>query len=261
MSENKSGDSSKPWLSWPVELPTVKSSLDNTLYSIINDPNYHREMAQELRANLLKKVKSDIIDLKSDSVLLLAGGTTEDFELYDSDTEKCEFRQESFFRYLFTINEPDCYGLIHLNKGESTVFVPEVSEDSERWHGSRHELIYYSNRYGVNNTHFSKDLLKYLKDNNVKHLYVLQGVNLDSGNKVKTEVKFDGIEQFTVDNTTIHPILCELRVFKTGKEIELMRIGNLISSQAHVYVMRHIQYGMAEMQLEAMFKSWCHFYG
>src|SRR4051794_31712877 len=83
---------------------------------------------------------------------LRAGGSSEDFELYDTDTDKCVFRQESFFRYLFTINEPgtstaheltlswhrvdnvrivDCYGVIDLDTKESLLFVPAVPDDAE----------------------------------------------------------------------------------------------------------------------------------
>lgn len=40
-----------------------------------------------------------------------------------------------------------------------------------------------------------------------------------------------------------------------------MRIGNLISSQAHVYVMRHVKAGMVELQCEALFKAWCAYFG
>ena len=56
-------------------------------------------------------------------------------------------------------------------------------------------------------------------------------------------------------------MLVELRVHKTPKEIEIMRLGNLITSQAHVYVMRHVKPGMVELQCEALFKAWCNYFG
>lgn len=46
------------------------------------------------------------------AVVLLAGGTSAQWEFYDSDTDADTFRQEAYFRYLFAINEPDCFGAI-----------------------------------------------------------------------------------------------------------------------------------------------------
>ena len=58
----------------------------------------------------------------------------------------------------------------------------------------------------------------------------------------------------------LSPIICELRVFKTSKEIEYLRMANLVSSKAHIYVMRHCKVGMTEIQLEALFKAYCAYY-
>jgi hypothetical protein len=44
----------------------------------------------------------------------LIGGRSSEFDLYDSDVVKCEFRQEAYFKYVFGINEPDCMGLLDL---------------------------------------------------------------------------------------------------------------------------------------------------
>ena len=45
---------------------------------------------------------------------------------------------------------------------------------------------------------------------------------------------------------------------KTPSEIALMRAAALVTSKAHVYVMRHIKAGMYERNLEALFKVKCH---
>lgn len=66
-------------------------------------------------------------------------------------------------------------------------------------------------------------------------LFVNKGVNTDS-DRVTNFADFEGIKEFTVDEDSLHPVISELRVFKTEKEIELLKWINWISSKAHVDV-------------------------
>ena len=253
---------SKPWLSYPTELPQANSPLPPLPeYSILSSPAFTRQLTTDIRAKVLTAARHAFPQPHTNAAILLQGGSSAAFELYDSDTDKCEFRQEMFFRYVFGINEPDCYGLIDLNTGDSVLYVPEVSDDSERWNGERRPLSFYTERYGVTTTAYTTQLRSTLDSRHITTLYVLFGTNLDSGLATKTEATFPGIESYTVERTMLHPLLTELRVFKSEQEVQLMRLGNLISSQAHVYVMRHIKIGMTEVHLEALFKSYCQFYG
>lgn len=170
-------------------------------------------------------------------------------------------RLQAFFLYLFGLNEPDCFGLLDLATEESLLFVPETTDDSERWNGTRRPLRYHTQRYGVTATELTNDLDKTLQARGVKVIHTLAGTNLDSGSAVKTAPVFPGIEAYKNDTSALYLLLAELRATKTPREIEVLRLGNLISSQAHVYVMRHIRSGLSEMQLEALYKSWCHFHG
>lgn len=47
----------------------------------------------------------------------------------------CEFKvhPEANFLYLFGVQETDCYGLIDLENGKSTLFIPKLSEDYKLW--------------------------------------------------------------------------------------------------------------------------------
>lgn len=54
---------------------------------------------------------------------------------------------------------------------------------------------------------------------------------------------FDGIGTFHVNNTILHHIITERRVYKTPLEIEVIRYANKISSEAHKEVMRRIKPG------------------
>ena len=265
MSSTHNGSSagiSKAWFSYPTELPQSTDPLAAfPEFRILSDPAFHRDLTSELRSKVLLAAAQA---LKTDnSAIFLVGGRSWDFELYDSDTDKCEFRQEMFFRYLFPVNEPDVCAALDLTTGESLLFVPEVTDDSQRWNGERRPLSYYTEHYGLSQTYLTNDIHSILQERHIKTLYVLYGQNSDSGLFTKTTIESIGLpaDTYTLETTLLHPLLSELRVFKTEREIEIMRLGNAISSQAHVYVMTHIKAGMTEIHAEALFKSYCQYYG
>lgn len=252
--------SAKPWLSWPHELPSMAECRATPEYARLFDQQRIREMHTEIRANVFAAAKKHL-NAPKHSVILLMGGQTTDWDLYDTDVSKADFRQEAFFQYVFGVNEPDLFGLLDLDTQESVLFVPETTDESERWLGTRRPLSYHTERYGVSETVLTKDLDATLQKRGVQNLFTLWGQNDDSDAWTKTAPKFDGKEKYTEEKTKLHPMLVELRVFKTEREIEVLRLSNLISSQAHVYVMRHIHAGLAEIQLEGLYKAWCAFHG
>jgi Xaa-Pro dipeptidase len=65
---------------------------------------------------------------------------------------------------------------------------------------------------------------------------------------------FEGIKEFTVEEDSLHPIISELRVFKTQYEIELLKWINWISSKAHVDVMQAVKPQMGEHQAESLYR-------
>jgi len=250
----------KPWLSWPRELPTMAEARATPEFARLQDEARVRKMHTAIRARVFDAARAQLSP-KEHSVVLVKGGTSVDFELYDTDVLKCEFRQEAFFLYLFGLNEPDCYGALDLATGETMLFVPATSDEAERWEGNRRPVEYWTQRYGVSATFHVDQLAATLKSRGTKHLYTLYGQNTDSGAFTRTVPDFAGIADFTTDTTKLYPLLAELRVFKTAEEIEVLRLGNFLSSQAHVYVMRHIRAGLSEIQLEAQYKAWCAFHG
>jgi len=115
----------KPWLAWPAELPTQNEVLSCEDFRRMNSEEAHAEIYEDNRRRLFEAAKVKFPELEGAAVVL-AGGVTEDWELYDTDTAKDNFRQEPFFRYLFGLNEPDCLGAVILSTGKSLLFVPEV---------------------------------------------------------------------------------------------------------------------------------------
>jgi len=253
-------DGDRPWLKWPHELPPISEARQTPEFHAFQDEERHRKMHKEIRDRIFAGV-SVALSPSPNSAILLAGGTSVDFELYDTDVLKTEFRQEQFFRYIFGVNYPDCYGIIDLDKKETVLFITPGTDESERWEGERRPMDYYSKRFGMDATHPVSELDQVLQSRGIKDLFTLEGTNLDSGNATRTRPNFPGMEKYNEDKTKLYPFLAELRVCKTAEEIRLLRLANLVSSAAHVYVMRHARAGLVELQLESLFKAWCGFFG
>lgn len=218
-----------------------------------------RTLHQLNRKRLIEKLqKESSISEKGGVIVLLQGGKTQNN--YDTDTEPV-FRQESYFHWTFGVKEPDFYGAIDLENGRSYLFVPRLPESYAIWLGKLYTLEEYRQRYEVDAVFYTDEIKQILKDKlNGKLLLTLKGLNTDS-NLETIEAHFDGIEEFQVDNSTLHAHIAELRVYKTAQELEVIRYTNKISSEAHIEVMKSIRPGMTEYQLESIFRHYCYFNG
>lgn len=178
----------------------------------------------------------------------------------ESQTQYCtdreiSFRQESYFHWTFGVREPDCYGAVFVESGKSILFVPRLPESYVVWMGKIHPLSHFKEEYVVDDVYYTDEIASVLDKLGATSLLTLTGLNTDSGNMCR-EAAFDGISKFKVDNKILHPVISELRVFKTPYEIEVIRYSNRISSEAHKEVMKHIRPGMKEYQLESLFEHY-----
>lgn len=147
--------------------------------------------------------------------------------------------------------------------------MPRQTPDSIRWNGPLRALGEYKERYAADEVHYTDELNEVVKNLNLRTVYVLEGflipcslssafivgvvvwagVNSDSGLKSKLDpIKALAPEVLAaagmkVDKETLFPVLCEARVHKTLKEMELLRTAELVSAQAHYYVMKHTRPG------------------
>ena len=215
--------------------------------------------------------------LPADSVVLLEGGHGQ--MRYCSDHEPL-FRQESYFHWAFGVIEPDFYGAINVQNGESILFIPRLPAAYVAWMGKIKEPEEFKRIYHVDHVYYVDELERVFQDlvNSAKLILVLDGTNTDSGKQCQA-ARFEGMEKFRVDNTTLHPIISECRVLKTDLEIELLRYTNRISSEAHKFVMLNIKdgkrnrsvgqlngpfgtvLGMLEYEIESLFQYYCQRYG
>ncbi len=193
------------------------------------------------------------------SFALFAGGASE--TRHETDHELL-FRQESFFHWAFGVREPDCWGAICLDTGAATLFFPRLPASYAVVMGRIKGLDEWRAVYGVERAEHADALADFLRERvgAAGVLYVLQGVNTDSGAEARP-ARFEGIERFRVDRAALWPTAVELRVIKTRAEQAVLRYVGAVSSEAHIAVMQAVSAGMLEYQLESLFSHWCHFYG
>ena len=257
------------WSNWAYELPISLEKLNSyfnisELYKSLNNEVFISQIAKSCRDKFISKLSNSNL-FNNNGFILLAGGTEEMLAFYDSDTDFCEFRQEAYFRYLFSINEPNAYGGIDISTGKSYLFVERQSEKSQRWNGNLRPLSYFQDKYLMDYVYYTDELDTILS--NYKTVYTLHGLNADSGVTTRTNAAvlakdyISKCKDLVVDQESLYLILTECRVQKTDLEIQHMRRACLLSSMAHVYVMRHVRPGMVERQLEAMFSSFSRFTG
>uniref|UniRef100_A0A8C9TCE4 Xaa-Pro dipeptidase n=1 Tax=Scleropages formosus TaxID=113540 RepID=A0A8C9TCE4_SCLFO len=191
------------------------------------------------------KAKADLLPR---SVVLLQGG--EQHQRYCTDTDVL-FRQESFFHWAFGVTEADCYGAIDVDTRRSILFVPKLPESYATWMGKIHPREHFKEKYGV-------DEVQYTSEVSVRAcVRACRGQNTDSGS-ICREASFEGISRYVHFGPFIH---LTFRLIKTDMELEVLRYTNRISSEAHKEVMRNMQPGKMEYEMESLFQHYCYAHG
>jgi len=172
-------------------------------------------MHKDNRAKLLKRFKTP--EVPDSALLIFRGGDSKPID--DSDIEFV-FKQESYFQYLFGVMEPDLYATIDM-KGFTTLFIPRLPEGLQVVLGKIQPPSYYKNKYEVDDCKFMDELPGFVAAADPEIIYVLSGVNPDSGIP-HAEVAFDGFNKYRVDRGKLVADLAECRVSKSPAEIEVM---------------------------------------
>ncbi|XP_075216120.1 dipeptidase C isoform X3 [Lycorma delicatula] len=215
------------------------------------------KVPMELFAINRRRLAERLKKVAPNTVVVLQGG--QDVSLYCTDVDY-KFQQESYFNWMFGVREPGFYGALDVNKGRSFLFIPRLPEEYSVFLGKIKSTDDFKAYYDVDEVHYNDQIKDVLKSLNPKKLLTLHGLNTDSGYTCK-EAVFEGISEFNVDNSILHPEIAECRVIKTPEEIEVIRYTNKISSEAHKVVMQKIHPGMYEYQGEAIFLEYCYYVG
>ncbi|CAM3844042.1 aminopeptidase P family protein [Bacillus paramycoides] len=165
------------------------------------------------------------------------------------------------FYYLTGINEPNVIFMLKKfgNSVEETLFIEKSDPVLEKWVGKTVSKEEAEKLSGIKKVvyieSFEKTMSNTLFTENVKH------VNLDlelrewKGIETKTLAFAKHVrEQYphiTIGN--VYPNICELRVFKTEEEIEIIKEAIAVTKEGIYNVLKHAKADMMEYELEAHF--------
>lgn len=202
------------------------------------------------RERLLKRFKQAYPDKKG--VIVVASKHT--LYLHDTDV-RTRIDQAFNFTYLFGSDESDIIGVINIADGRTAILYQGIPDSLEEVYKDKD---FYLNLFKCDIATTIDDFPKLMNDDfKAQTIYFFHGVDSDSG-AVPEIPKLPDIEKFQTDQEVLYPILCEARVFKSDKEIEIMRFASRVSSEGHIAVMQNIKPGLHEYQAEAVFRLQCH---
>jgi Xaa-Pro dipeptidase len=127
---------------------------------------------------------------------------------YDTDVLVDAFRQESYFQYLFGVQEAGFYGAIRVSDGFTTLFAPRLPDEYAVWMGKLWTLEDFKKKYEVDEVCYVDEIERVFKEKDPALILTLNGKNSDSG-RVYEPAAFKGIESYICDTDILFPILAE----------------------------------------------------
>uniref|UniRef100_A0A069DU71 Xaa-Pro dipeptidase n=1 Tax=Panstrongylus megistus TaxID=65343 RepID=A0A069DU71_9HEMI len=212
---------------------------------------------KEVHAKNRNKLVGRLKEVAPNSVVLVQGGYL--INHYNTDTVY-QYRQESYFLWLFGVREPGFYGLVEVKTGKSVLFIPRLPEEYATWMGPIPTPAFVTEKYGVSETFYIDQIDDVLSGLCPQSVLLLNGLNTDSNLEIKP-ADFPNRSGLAVNTSTLYPIISECRVVKSPEEIELISKACAISCTAHKYVMQAITKCNFEYQVESLFKNSCYFVG
>ena len=194
--------------------------------------------------------------METDSIAILPGSM---LQTRNSDVEY-RFRQDSDFHYLTGFDEPDSVFVLipGRQQAEAILFCRERDSSLERWHGKVTGPERAMQLYGMDDAFpiaDIDDIIPGLIEGKTK-LYYAMGVHSEFDQQVIGWV--NSIASSSQSGTQspgefvqLGQYLHELRLFKTAKEIDVMRRAADITAEAHQRILARTEPGMYEYQVQA----------
>ena len=112
-------------------------------------------------------------------------------------------------------------------------------------------------KYGIK-TYLRKEFEKFLQKRNMEVIYIMDGVNENSGLQVySAELNFQGdyayLNKKLNHDKYIYMVLCDTRSVKNEKEKKLLKFIAKISNEAHMALMKYMAPGLNERDTENFF--------
>ncbi|HFK1744963.1 aminopeptidase P family protein [Bacillus cereus] len=165
------------------------------------------------------------------------------------------------FYYLTGIDEPNVIFMLKKvgSSVEETLFIEKADPVMEKWVGKTVSNEEAEKISGIKKViyldSFEKTMSNILFTENAKHLYLDIERRDWNGTETKTLAFAKHVREkyphVTIGN--VYPNICELRVFKTEEEIEIIKEAIAITKDGIYNVLKHAKAGMMEYELEAQF--------
>ncbi|MCU5023328.1 aminopeptidase P family protein [Bacillus cereus] len=172
-----------------------------------------------------------------------------------------KFVPNSNFYYLTGIDEPNVIFMLKKfgNSVEETLFIEKSDPVMEKWVGKTVSSEEAEGISGIKKVvyldSFEKTMSNILFTENAKHLYLDIERRDWNGTETKTLAFAKHVREkyphVTIGN--VYPNICELRVFKTEEEIEIIKEAIAVTKDGIYNVLKNAKAGMMEYELEAQF--------
>ncbi|KAG2179860.1 hypothetical protein INT43_003646 [Umbelopsis isabellina] len=166
----------------------------------------------------------------------------------DTDVEM-KFRQESNFFYLAGVNEAGFQFVFDFSSHVSYLIAPFIPEAEKMWKGEPDTVEEMLSKYDVDQVVYENDLSRLIKALNPPTVFVLDTTD--------TAPIANAVSKEKIDSTSLKPAMYESRLIKFPWEVQLIRKVTHISSHAHITLMREVQFGKNESEIQALFEWEC----
>jgi Xaa-Pro aminopeptidase len=196
--------------------------------------------------------------MNPDSIAIIASAR----EATRSNDTLYRYRQDSDFYYLTGFDEPEAIAVIAPSHKEHkfTLFVRPRDAEREIWDGRRAGVEGAQSEYGADAafpiSEFDGKLLDFLNGANNLYYRIGNG-NAELDETIVKQIRhlralgrrgMRAPEAIIDTGTLIH----EMRLFKSGEEIEMMQRAADIASEGHIEAMKQARPGMKEYEVEAL---------
>lgn len=156
-------------------------------------------------------------EVKEGEVMYFKGKETIPVDSTDVDYE---VQQESFFYYLFGVQELACNMVVTLPDFTPHLFIPKFDFIYKIWM-TTFDLEDAKKTYPDFEIHYNDELETFVKQHGKRQVYINKGVNSDSGLSTLVPTH-DWFADLNINVTDLHNVLSESRSIKNPLEIEML---------------------------------------